>query len=169
MRIGHSSVLLCYLRSCRGSGAARGLWPHVLGVTGSTSFLFWFLFSLSFSLPLPLSPLPSSLSFFGRRGAAAPSALPAYAPAISYSSHPGSIPSTFIIHPFLKKKTITSTKKSCFCSNRVSDIFLTFYRRYTNTSSFVLLKVFYFLDQILFFFALLLLIPMLDISVGACL
>ena len=51
---------------CRGS--ARGLWPHVLGMIGSTFFLFWFLFSLSsfFLSYLPLSDLP--LFFFGGGG-----------------------------------------------------------------------------------------------------
>ena len=53
-----------------GLGASRGLWPHVLGMTGSASCLFWFLFSLSY-LILSSSPL----SFFFSGGAAAPSAL----------------------------------------------------------------------------------------------
>ena len=61
-------------------GAARGLWLHVLGMTSSTSFLFWVLFSLSSFFPSS-PPLSLFSFFFGGGGAAAPSAPPpAYAP-----------------------------------------------------------------------------------------
>ena len=63
------------------SGGCQSLWPHVLGMTGLTSFLFWFLFSLS-SLFLSSSPLSlfSSLS----------SPPPAYAPGNRIFSRIGS-------------------------------------------------------------------------------
>ena len=54
------------LEAAGGQGAARGLLPHVLGMTGSLPFLFdsSFLFILSFFLFYPFLSLFSSRFFF---------------------------------------------------------------------------------------------------------